>query len=486
MRYAGISFLVLWLGVVVVVATTWADSGPTARAVRGAPPVRPNVILILTDDQRWDSLQEMPIIRDRLMPQSIVFNNAFATTPLCCPSRASILTGLYAFRHGVLTNGGPLGGAGNFNDARTLATELKRQTNYATGYIGKYLNGYFSLSPYIPPGWDSWQAVSIYRTAEYKMYFDYSINEDGVIVDYGLAESDYSTDVFVQRAVDFITAPRETPYFLHLGLYGPHNPQVPAPRHAGLYADYDPPRPPNFNEEDISDKPAWLAELGPLDIERVDGIQRDTLETLQSVDDAVGTILDTLESTGQISNTVVILTSDNGFAMGEHRIVGKLCPYDECLRVPLVIRHPTVAPTVVNRLVLNIDLPATIATIAGIQNGYGFIDGVSLSKLLTPGFTWRSDFLIENWNNPGGDLGALIPDYKGVRTAQWKYVEYGTGEMELYDLVNDPYELENVVDDPDNAATLAALQARLDELRPFDPPVTPSMVPIDPTIDYDE
>jgi arylsulfatase A-like enzyme len=471
-------WLLLLASALLLTSVVSTVAGTASEGAFGAGGNRPNIILILTDDQRWDSLSFMPTVNTRLQGEGTTFTNAFATTPLCCPSRASILTGRYSFRHGVLTNGGELGGAARFNDLRTLATELQRQAGYDTHYMGRYLNGYYNLSPYIPPGWTDFATISSVDSNTTRAYYNYNLNDNGSIVNYGDQPSDYSTDVFTARALDVINSyDGVTPYFIHLSYVAPHAPRIPADRHVGAYGDVPPWLPPSYNESDISDKPAWLTELPDFDDDRARDVQVGSLESMLAVDDGVQQILDALEVTNQADNTLVIFTSDNGFSWGEHRIIGKSCPYEECLRVPLVVWYPpTTRGNTIDRQVLNIDLPATIATVAGVTQGLNAIDGVSLTNLLNPQFSWRTDFLLENWQNPGSESGlsAIIPDYKGVRNAAWKYVEYVTGEMELYDLVNDPYELQNVVADPANAAIVAQMQVRLDELRPFDPSATPA------------
>ncbi|MCW5891147.1 MAG: sulfatase [bacterium] len=430
---------------------------------------RPNVIVIVTDDQRWDSLGFMPTVSSRLVGEGMHFDNAFVSTPVCCPSRASFLTGLWAHNHGTLTISPPKGGAPKFigPDASTMATWL-RATGYRTGFFGKYLNSYYLIGPptqptwYIPPGWDRWRAMRA------ESYFDFEIvTETGLVQPYAGPEN-YSTDVLRDQILAFIdeAVAAGKPFLVHYTPFGPHAalnaviPQ-PAPRHAGLFADLALPMGPSFEEVDVSDKPLAIRSLPLNDPLRValSGLSyRVTAETLQSIDEAVAAILDRLDTLGVDQDTVIIYSSDNGFTFGEHRIhLQKLCEFEECLRVPMVLRAPGLAaPGATSpRLVQNIDVAPTVAALAGVVPP-NLLDGRSVVPLLlgeTAG--WRTDLLFEQWRVLNSR------QFVAVRTETWKFVEdRDTGEQELYDLVGDPYELENRAADPGYAGVRDTLRAR--------------------------
>ncbi|MFM8999669.1 MAG: sulfatase [Actinomycetota bacterium] len=416
---------------------------PPARASEP----RPDIVLIVTDDQRWDSLDAMPILARELVARGTTFANAFATTPLCCPSRASILTGNLAHTTRVYRNAPPFGRYEWFDDRSTLATWLD-DAGYATGYVGKYLNGYqhAALTGVVPPGWDRW--VAFVRP----FYTDYALTVDGM-VERDLAT--YATDRLADEAVAFVEG-AEGPLFLTFAPYAPHEPSTPAPEDAAAVV---PSRTsaPTVGEEDVSDKPAWVRALPPLDAgdrAALATIRTDADRSLLAVDRAIGRILDALARAGRLDRTLVVFTSDQGLAYGEHRWTKKEAPYEEVIRVPLVIRAPEAfgAPTPATRteLVANVDLAPTIAEFAGVA--HPATDGTSLAPLLRGEVVaWRDAVLLEHL---GG--GTPVPSYCGVRTADAKYVRYGTGEEELYDLVADPFEATNLADEP---------SALLDDLR---------------------
>ncbi len=465
----------------------WVDRwGPSPR------PLRPNILFVLTDDQRWDTTDAthsgtaaaiMPRTRAELADQGVDFTQAFLTTPLCCPSRSSILSGQYAHRHGVYKNNGTNGGADDFDDTSTLATWLQG-AGYRTSLMGKYLNGYSALwqsgdSPYVPPGWTEWRGMKNVA------FFNYTIVEpDGLggYVEnfYGNTEADYSTDVLREKAKAFIgsAVAAGDPFFLYLAFKAPHLPQIPAPRHEGLFQAVPPWRPPSYNEPDVSDKPSWLQAQQPQDSADLDQIRIDQLEMLQAVDEAIGGnpaygitgIMQHLRDLGVADDTLVVFFSDNGWLWGEHRLRAKNQPYEESIRAPLLVRYPRLAPLprVETRCALNIDLPPTFAELAGVAVPI-VQDGKSLLRVLDgtqPPDTWRSDFLAEAWP-------ARHP-WATVREERWKYTEIPLTlgdpdtafETELYDLATDPYEETNVASDPQHAVRVAAMAARLRALRP--------------------
>ncbi|HET7093756.1 MAG TPA: sulfatase, partial [Thermomicrobiales bacterium] len=283
---------------------------------------QPNVVLILTDDMRADDLEGMTQVGRRVVDDGVSFSRCFATTPLCCPSRASILRGQYAHNHGVLGNTGDEAGFDTFRDngaeQSTIGTWLQ-QRGYRTGLMGKYLNGYADHRDptYVPPGWDYWAAAT-----DHAAYgeFDYHLNENGQIVAYGHADDDYLTDVLAGKADEFIAASAGGPFFLYLATFAPHSPSVPAPRHANDDQDARAPRGPAFNEKDVHDKPEWVQStplMSAAQIDKVDQHARDRRRSLQSVDELVGGVFDALEGAGILDNTYVIFASDNGMFEGE-------------------------------------------------------------------------------------------------------------------------------------------------------------------------
>jgi arylsulfatase A-like enzyme len=414
------------------------------------------------------------------MKNGVVFENGFVTTPLCCPSRVSILSGQYVHNHKVYTDRMPLGGAPKYDDSECVAVWLQ-EAGYRTAYFGKYLNGYEDVMPYgvVPPGWDVWKAFLSKNisadddvgSAQY--FFDFSLSENGTAVEYPKSKDNFSADVVTNNALAFIRDERDTPFFMMVGYYNPHSPYISAPRHkdtfranAGDYWDWVQYRPPNFNEEDIRDKPDYIGELSPLSPDEIDTAHKQILRSLLSVDDGVASILAALEKADLDQNTIIVYLSDNGLTLGDHRFgAAKNCPYEACVKVPFIVYAPGFyAPRMDTHLVANIDLAPTIADWAGVS-APDYVDGISMAPILeNPSVAWRDDILFEHWPTEEG-VGSIVPEFYTVRTAEWKYTEYSTGEVELYDLVNDPYELENLAGKRDYKEVQAELAARLRELK---------------------
>jgi N-acetylglucosamine-6-sulfatase len=392
---------------------------------------RPNIVIIMTDDQNVDSL---PVMRKLLSyPEGswVKFNNAFANNSICCPARATVLTGQYSHITGVLNND-----SGQFlDDTNTLPVWLDN-AGYRTGLIGKYLNKYpwdkgFN---YIPPGWDEFRVRGV--------------------------RSD--PDGRTAAAVDFIKS-STSPFFLYLAHKEPHEPAEPLERYAGTSV-YVPPDPPNFNEKDVSDKPVWVRNLPRLPswfIQLMRQERRNSQRALLGVDDSIQTIVDTLKGVGKLDNTMIISIGDNGYSWASHRYMQKPCVYEECSRIPLFIRYPGApANREENRIVSNVDLASTIAEYAGIVPGLPQ-NGKSLMPLLRNDATgWTEDILLERFSTGSGFNLNLF----GIRVPGWKYAELANGERELYDLVADPYELVNQANNPAFAAQRANLAARLQNL----------------------
>ncbi len=480
------------LAAVVAIGALAGGAARSERAAAAAPAVeRPNVVLIESDDQTQDSMRYMPTVERLIGEEGTTFPVSLTNWPLCCPSRATMQTGQYAHNHGVLGNNPPLGGFDMLDIDRTVPVWLAR-AGYYTAHIGKFLNGYESSPVGVPPGWSEWHgSKTTYR------FYGYQLLENGQIVTYGNPDENpdapadpasYSTDVYTDKAVDLIErrAPSSQPFFLSLAYLAPHNgapnPQDPDPpsrcqgsakpaiRHAGAFASEPLPKPPSFNEADISDKPAQLASrdlMSGAQIARATRNYRCRAESLLAIDEGVGRIVRALRASGELENTIVVYTSDNGFFHGEHRIPnGKNRVYEEAVRVPLLMRGPGIPRGAEARdMAINADVPATIVDAAGAHPDFP-LDGVSLLPYVQhPEREHGRELLIEQFSREGEDGEPVGAQYAAVRTPRYKYVENSTGEIELYDLVKDPYELQNVHGAPGYAAAERALATRLAALR---------------------
>jgi arylsulfatase A-like enzyme len=437
---------------------------------------RPNVVLVLTDDQRWDTLNVMPTVQSELVGRGVTFENAFVTNSLCCPSRATFLTGKYSHGTGVYLNTGPRGGDA-FDDSSTIATWLDG-AGYTTALIGRYLTGH--AAPDVPRGWDRWVAYSGSPD-----YFSYRLNVDGAVVPHGTLPGDYATDVLAAEAESFVRT-ADPPYFLLFAPFAPHFRRgnrfetTPAPRHEDRFSSLPPWRPPNYNEADVSDKPGWLRfktpPIPPEQQEKGDTYRQEQLESLLAVDEAIARIVDALADTEQLGDTVILLASDNGHDWGEHRRFSKLVPYESSIRIPLVIRYDRLvsAPRLDDRLAVNVDIAPTLAALAGTPAPGA--EGRSLVPLLTsPTGPWRRDFLLEHF----GATGALIPTYCGIRSETHAYVQYVNGDEEIYDLRGDPHQLDNLAREPSMRQSLSAFRQRT---RSLCKPPPPKLTPRDPCL----
>jgi arylsulfatase A-like enzyme/Tol biopolymer transport system component len=426
--------------------------------------VRPNVVIIETDDQNLESLRVMANVGTLLAAQGTTFQNSVASYPFCCPSRATLLTGQYAHNHGVQSNHAPSGGYSKLDHANALPVWLTR-AGYYTAFVGKYLNQYGNEDPYErPPGYNEWYAAV---GGSSLVYYNYRLNENGRIVAYGADPASYQTDVYARRAVDVIRrrAPQAQPFFLWLSVLAPHrdwnkSSAVPAPRHLNRFASAPLPRPPSFNEADVSDKPARIRTLALLTETQIGSLTqryRRYLESLLAVDEAVAAVVRALADTGELANTLIVFTSDNGLFHGEHRVAyGKIMLYEPSARVPLIVRGPGFpAGLRIRQPVANVDLAPTIVEAAGAVAGRE-PDGRSLRALAEAPATGDGRALL---------LEAKLGGYVAVRTARWLYAESTNGERELYDLVADPYELRSLHADPALAQLRAQLASRLSELK---------------------
>jgi N-acetylglucosamine-6-sulfatase len=439
-----------------------------------APAARPNVVVIETDDQTVEDLAAMPLTRALIADRGVTFERSYVSLSQCCPSRATLLTGRYAHNHTVLNTGPPWGGIARLDGSETLPVWLRR-AGYATALVGKYLNGYGRGNRrMVPPGWTEWHGL-LGRTT-YR-YYDYVVNDDGVLHRHGTAATDYQTDVLTARAVDVLQRrlPHPRPLFLWLAYVAPHVGQphdvldppglksaVAAPRHRGMFTGLLPPPSPSFNEADVSDKPPAVRRLPllrPPDIAALDDTVFQRRQSLLAVDEGVARVVGALRDAGELDRTLLIFTSDNGFMTGEHRDPhGKVLPYEPSIRVPLLVRGPGVPRGVSRRLVWNGDLAPTILAAARARAPWP-LDGRSL---------WargRRPILLEG---PALRRSNGLPSFTGVRTDRWVYVEHLTGPRELYDLRRDPDELRNLAGRPAAAGTQRELARELARLRRCD------------------
>ncbi|MFI0450832.1 sulfatase [Actinomadura sp. 6N118] len=424
---------------------------------------KPNLVYVLTDDLDWGLLQYMPNVK-RLQQRGMTFSNYFVADTLCCPSRATILTGKFPHNTGVQSNDPPTGGFTVFqqrgNEQNTFAMSLQR-AGYRTALMGKYMNGYEptkqqgSTRTYVPPGWTEWQVTGL----GYGMY-NYNLNSNGVLRYYGRAPRDYLNRVLSDKGVDFINRSVDTrrPFMLQMSTFSPHAPATPAPQDAKSFAKLKAPRTPGFNEPDISDKPGWLRtypQLSPKQVQAIDRAYRERVRAVQSVDRMIGKLQATLNAKGVGNNTYFVFNSDNGYHMGQHRLdEGKLTAYDTDIKVPLIVSGPGVrAGSTEQRFTQNTDISPTFQELAGVKPSQN-TDGRSLLPLLQGKSVrdWRISAFIEHLgpkfqkNDPDLPLkyGGNPPTYAAVRTASELYVEYQNGDREYYDLTRDPYQLGNL------------------------------------------
>ena len=460
------------LGVFVLsVLPVAAGTHPTALGQATAAQGRPNVIVIETDDQALESMRVMHNVNALIGAEGATFTNSFVNYSLCCPSRATFLTGQYEHNHGVTSNGGPTGGFARFQSLHgrnNLAVWLHR-AGYHTALIGKYLNGY-SNHPAVPRGWSEWHAAA----PDDQQLYRYRLNNNGTVVKKGQSPADFKQDVLTRKAVDLVgrRAPRSQPFFLWLTYTAPHiggpdpspNPPfdcqgapIPAPRHAHAFDSATLPKPPNFNEADVSDKPAEIRNRPLLTPRQIGNIQRHyrcQLESLLSVDQGVRKVVQALSADGELANTLLVYTSDNGYFHGEHRIPsGKFHIYEESIRVPLEMRGPGIPQGVsVAALTTNADLAPTIVDVANASPRLT-MDGRSLVPVAEhPAIEQGRELLVEQ------------PSFEAIRTPRYMYAEHSNGAKELYDLPRDRFELSSRHNDPAYSSVKAWLANRLHEL----------------------
>ena len=469
---------------------------------------RRNILFVLTDDLDTSEMSALPEVNALVAKPGATFDDNYVSDSLCCPSRTSLLRGQFAHNTGVHSNGGANGGFDTaFRlgvEADTIATRLQAD-GYRTGLFGKYLNGYPGTPgrDYIPPGWSEWASpVDGHPYTEY----DYTLNRDEAFPAFGATPRDYGTDVYLRMATRFVqrSVRAGQPFFAYLSVFAPHEPATPAPADVDRFAGAHAPRTPSYDQDDVSAMPVYIRDLPKFTADEsaaIDRLYQRRLESLQAVDRGVANLVATLRSLHALHDTYVVFTSDNGFHLGQHRLpAGKETPYDTDIRVPLAIRGPGIhAHTRVDAMTANTDLAPTFAAMAKATPNPEW-DGRSLLGLALddapPRASARNAQLVEHWTETPTDrplppgvfeppdvdqsdprlhptsmsrpellsdhtiYGRLvkIPDYAGVRTRQYLYVEYVNGDRELYDVTADPDEMHNL------AGTQPELEAQLSNL----------------------
>lgn len=391
---------------------------------------RPNILIIVTDDQRYDTMEFMPETQAAIFDEGINFKHGFVTTPLCCPSRASILTGMYANKHEV-----------KFNESELrypTFMELMKKNGYYTGLVGKYLNTWKGEPR---PEYNYWVSYSKGETR----YENPRLNVNGKWIRH---QGEYVTYSLGNYVIDFLdhADKQNKPFILLYTPNAPHNPNTPAKEDMELFADLPPHRPPSFNEEDVSDKPNWLINeepLSPETIQWIDDFRLNQIRTLVSLDRTIFRIMTELEDRVMLNNTFILFISDNGVHWGEHKLNTKNRYYEEVSRVPFAIRYPPLIgePYIdTEHVVANIDIAPTALDLAGIPIPPE-MDGLSILPLLNGDTNWRQGVLLEGW--PGqGVFGA-------AHTGDYVYAELYNDISEFYDLQKDPYQLQNLIYDPE-------------------------------------
>ena len=487
-------------------------SAPTALFTVGASTAtaadtgdRPNIVVVMADDMRYDDVQYMPATRRLIGERGATFRNSFSSYPLCCPARASFFSGLFTHRHEVYWHTAPYG-FGSFDDSRTLATAM-HDAGYATGFVGKYLNLYGtqpsrvtgepSLS-YVPAGWDEWHALvqgppgSRLGGGTHR-YFRPAFNRNGELETF---DGDYQTDVIGDKVVGLVEefSAGDQPFFIAAMPLAPHyghrekgDPRPYTTADGTTYHYKTPARPdwvkgrfddvirraPGLNADGsqapVHGKPAFMASADPIEkpeLRRLRALARQRAEALYVLDRQVRRIVRTVEAAGELDDTVFVFTSDNGYFLGEHRRrSGKVFPHEPSLRVPLMIAGPGVTPGRRYEPAQTVDVTATLANLAGATRHMPTaLDGRSLVRILAGRDRgWRFPVLTEAWMN--GIVGGLPRhpafsderNHIGIRTSQFKYLRYATGETELYDLDRDPGEHRNLATSLRYVAELRAL-----------------------------
>jgi arylsulfatase A-like enzyme len=485
--WARFASIIIALATAALVIFVGSATGGAGTAAAGQQP--PNFVLILVDDQAMNTFNRayMPRTFDGIVDQGTRFRNGIAAPPLCCPDRAGILTGQYPHNHGVFSN---IPGYPELIDPQDTLPVWLQRAGYRTGLVGKYMNHYTVSAGAAPaPGFDSW-----FGMMEPFSYYDYNVSTNGKLRHFGNARSDYSTDVLTRKANRFlrVSSHSSDPFLLWLAYEAPHGSKSPIhpcltastpapPDRASIRAveDVPLPRPPSFDEGDVSDKPAAIRDLPRLDhdtIRKIKNVWHCTLAAVGQLDKGVGRVMQELKDDGEARNTIVVYVSDNGYFFGEHRRVdGKSDIYEPSLNVPFAVRVPRAyrrGPRVrtSGAVVSNQDIAATMIADAERYLGHRVptcagagdcrrMDGRSFAPLVGGRGSWPAN------------RGALVEIHSGdhryhaIRTPRYVYSELATGERELYDLRADPFELRNRAGAPGYATIERQLAARLATLR---------------------
>jgi len=415
---------------------------------------RPDIIFVMADDLDLQAMEHLDGLESLMADEGVTFTQAVVSSPLCCPSRATTLTGLYMHNTGVINNQ-PEGAFEVFRgdmEKRTIAMALQ-DAGYRTGLFGKYMNGYAprTCRRYVPPGWTEWVATTSAGRGDPYDQYNYTLNENRKQVVYGEAPRDYMVDVLARKVAAFLRESGDTPAFAFVTPVSPHMPATAAPRHEGAFAGVQAPRNPNFNEADMSDKPEFRQNRKVLNkraVAQIDERHAQRLASMLAVEDLMRRVIEVQTERGRLDNTWLLFTSDSGFNQGDHRVPrGKELPYEEDLRVPLYVRGPGVTPgSRCDALVVNTDTAPTLAAMAGVAlpdevDGRSWLDWVAGS----PPDTWREAVLVQKGEGPPIGRDQLPrPTLAGIRTTRYKYMTYSNGQSELYDLATDPWELQNL------------------------------------------
>jgi N-acetylglucosamine-6-sulfatase len=477
--------------VALLVMTTSAAAQEAAQA---SPQRGPNVVVLMTDDQTVGDMAVMPRTRRLIGGAGVTFTRSYVSYPVCCPSRATFLTGQYAHNNRVLCLYPDCGGGYGRLDTREYLPVWLRRAGYVTGHVGKFLNGYGrERPPDVPRGWTEWYGLVDHST--YRMW-GYKIHENGRTRTYGrpLVETPrlYQTDVVRNKAVSFIRrrAGGEAPFFLSVAFLAPHHESAlvqrrtgrfvrSAPRHRGAFARAPFLRPASYDEQDVSDKPwfvgRWHGPLTPTEHMAIVARSRARRASLLAVDEAVARLVGELRRVGELDNTYLVYTSDNGFMQGEHRVPqGKMLPYEPSTRVPLLIRGPRLpAGRRSKALVGNIDLAPTVLEATPARpprplDGRSilpFARNTSLRSLRPLLHETGGNGVFGRRREEGArGLQPRVPAWRAVRTTRWLYVEYRGGQQELYDLKRDPAQLNSLARDPRYRVRLRTLRRILSDL----------------------
>lgn len=433
----------LVISIVVVLLASACDAQEQKR------PQMPNILFILTDDldDNSESIAHMENLRSLVTNRGVTLKNAYVTQSECCPSRASILRGQYPHNTDVTSNQEEdyAKFVSSGREASTFATWI-HDAGYQTAYFGKYLNGYDTTR--IPPGWDRW-------FSDYGATKDQQFNDQGTVVTFD-PDTHLFEDVLRDETLKWLKD-RDTskPFLAVISTHAPHQPAIPAPRHANLFPGAHLPKSPSFNEAQVSDKNEWVRQLPLLSHAQIDAMKRlyrNRLRVMEGVDEMLEAVVSELRAQGELENTYIFFSSDNGFHMGQHRFSqGKETAYEEDIAVPMIVRGPGVPAHVTRQqLVLNQDLAPTFADIANASVP-NFVDGRSFLTVLSddPPDAWRTGFLVQARVTEKRLQSILpMPQNFSLRTTRYEYIDYPRGKDELYDMDRDPYQLDSIYANP--------------------------------------